>query len=251
MLIDWFTVVAQIVNFLVLVGLLKHFFWERLLKAIDERERGIEHRLAEAEGKNREAGLAVERARVMAAEEEHERARLLGEAQRDAADLRTQAIRDARQSVQALEKKWLDELDREKAAFAGEVRRRAVAQILAVIRRALADLACADLRDCTVRVFVDKLRSLDPAVLREIAAGGELKVVTSGDLSDEQRCAIRQAFGPAPLEFTRDPALAWGIELRGGGRKIGWNIDSYLESLEKSLSETLGHPAESTLEMVS
>ena len=27
MLIDWFTVVAQIVNFLVLVALLKHFLW--------------------------------------------------------------------------------------------------------------------------------------------------------------------------------------------------------------------------------
>ncbi len=31
MLIDWFTVVAQIINFLVLVALLKHFLWGRLV----------------------------------------------------------------------------------------------------------------------------------------------------------------------------------------------------------------------------
>ena len=32
MLIDWFTVVAQIVNFLVLVALLKHFLYGRLVR---------------------------------------------------------------------------------------------------------------------------------------------------------------------------------------------------------------------------
>ena len=47
MLIDWFTVVAQIVNFLVLVALMKHFLYGRLLRAIDEREAGIAARLAE------------------------------------------------------------------------------------------------------------------------------------------------------------------------------------------------------------
>ena len=37
MLIDWFTVGAQIVNFLVLVGLLKYFLYEPILKAMDKR----------------------------------------------------------------------------------------------------------------------------------------------------------------------------------------------------------------------
>ena len=41
MLIDWFTVLAQIVNFLVLVGLLKRFFFGRLIQAVDGRERRI------------------------------------------------------------------------------------------------------------------------------------------------------------------------------------------------------------------
>ena len=51
MLIDWFTVVAQIVNFLVLVALLKHFLYGRLVEAIDAREKRIAARLAEADEK--------------------------------------------------------------------------------------------------------------------------------------------------------------------------------------------------------
>lgn len=250
MLIDWFTVVAQIVNFLLLVALLKHFLWTRLIKAIDDREKRIAGRLAEAEEKNHQAEQTIESARALAAEEERQRAALLAQAQRDAEEMRMRAIREARESVQQLERKWLDELDREKAAFAAEARRRTITRILAVIRRALADLACADLQSCTVRVFIDKLHSLDPAALHEISSGGQLKVLSAADLPEDQRGAIRQVLGNAPLEFVRDPDLSWGIELRAGGRKIGWNIDSYLDSLQNNLSEVLAHPPESALQTV-
>ena len=37
MLFDWFTIAAQLVNFLVLVWLLKRFLYKPILKAIDER----------------------------------------------------------------------------------------------------------------------------------------------------------------------------------------------------------------------
>ena len=41
MLINWFTVVAQAINFLILVWLLKRFLYKPILHAIDEREKGI------------------------------------------------------------------------------------------------------------------------------------------------------------------------------------------------------------------
>ncbi len=37
MLIDWFTIIAQIINFLVLVALLKYFLYGRILQAMDRR----------------------------------------------------------------------------------------------------------------------------------------------------------------------------------------------------------------------
>ena len=38
MLIDWFTVGAQALNFVILVWLLKHFLYKPILNAIDVRE---------------------------------------------------------------------------------------------------------------------------------------------------------------------------------------------------------------------
>ena len=55
MLIDWFTVCAQAVNFLILIWLLKRFLYKPILHAIDERAKGIAAQLAEADAKTAES----------------------------------------------------------------------------------------------------------------------------------------------------------------------------------------------------
>jgi F-type H+-transporting ATPase subunit b len=55
MLIDWFTVVAQIINFLILVYLLKRFLYKPILNAIDEREKRIASQLEDAAKQKAEA----------------------------------------------------------------------------------------------------------------------------------------------------------------------------------------------------
>ena len=55
MLIDWFTVAAQILNFLILVWLLKRFLYKPILDAIDAREKRIITELADAAKKQKEA----------------------------------------------------------------------------------------------------------------------------------------------------------------------------------------------------
>ena len=51
MLIDWFTVIAQVVNFLILVWLLKRFLYRPILDAIDAREKRIAAKIADAQAK--------------------------------------------------------------------------------------------------------------------------------------------------------------------------------------------------------
>ncbi len=55
MLIDWFTVAAQVINFLVLVWLLKRFLYQPIIDAIDAREKRIAAELADADAKKAEA----------------------------------------------------------------------------------------------------------------------------------------------------------------------------------------------------
>ena len=55
MLTDWFTIVAQALNFLILVWLMKRFLYKPILHAIDEREKRIATELANADAKKAEA----------------------------------------------------------------------------------------------------------------------------------------------------------------------------------------------------
>lgn len=55
MLIDWFTVGAQTLNFLILVWLMKRFLYQPVLDAIDAREQRIAQELADAAQKQAQA----------------------------------------------------------------------------------------------------------------------------------------------------------------------------------------------------
>ena len=247
MLFDWFTILAQIVNFLVLVALMKRFLYGPLIAAIDAREKSIAARIAEAARKEQEAGARMEQLAKETAETEQEKAGVLAAAREDADRQRGEIVARARENVKALEARWRDELEREKGAFLDEVRRRAATEILAATRDALRDLACADVQRCAMNAFLEKLRSLDPAVLRVFAKEG-VTVVSRDDLPAEMRGAVARTLedrlgAPAAITFERAPAMAWGVELRGSGQRIGWTPDAYLDSLEDKLRAALDRAA--------
>lgn len=248
MLIDWFTVIAQIFNFLLLVFLLKRFLWGRLVKAIDEREGRIATQISEAERKDQDAKRLAEEARAQVADFEQKRDGMIAQARAEAEAQRKEMLQKARDEAQRLETQWHEDLGREQKAFLEEVKRRGAAAMLAIIRRALADLASTDIQHCASRVFLDKLRALDVASVRDLL-DQELAIVSPSDLPDdlrqELRLGVEGCFGKTvKLRFERVPSMAWGIELRGNGRRIGWSSDSYVESLEEGVRAALEHQAE-------
>ncbi|MBZ5523263.1 MAG: hypothetical protein LAP21_13580 [Acidobacteriia bacterium] len=243
MLIDWFTVVAQIVNFLVLVALLRHFLWGRLVRAIDEREARVVGRLAQAEQQAHEAARQMEEVQARALEMEHQREEMIVQAKKEAGAERNRMIEKARESVRELESRWREDLDHERTAFFRELRRRAAGEVLTILRRALADLASSEVQQASIQVFLEKLHSLDLATLQAMAAD-ELLMRSALELPAATQQEIRAVLGErlreAPrLRFECDPAMSWGLELRGNGRKIGWNPESYLDSMEENLNQAL------------
>jgi len=248
MLIDWFTVAAQIVNFLVLVALLKRFLWGRLVSAIDEREKRIAAHLSEADTKCKQAEELKEQAQAETAALGEKRNQMILSAQHQAEDERTALVQRARDEVRGLEARWRQDLEREQAAFLDGLKRRAAAEMLTVIRRALADLAGTDIQQCATRTFLEKIRKLDTSALRDLI-GEKLTVMSAVEVPPatqrEIQSTLEERLGaPVPLQFQRVPSMAWGIELRGNGRRIGWTPDSYVESLEENLREALERRAE-------
>lgn len=238
-LFDWFTVFAQIVNFLILVALLKHFLYGRILRAIDSRESAIKARLAEAEEKVRQAESENEGCQRRLCELQASRDEMLAQAQRDADAKRIELMEKARKEISALEARWRTDLDRERTAIFEDIRGRAAGEILSVVRRALQDLACCDLDQCATRVFLNKLASIESGAWKELS-GEQIVIRSASDLPEETRCAIeetiaKQSLRPLRIRFEKADSLGWGLELRANGRKIAWSAEGYVDALEERL----------------
>src|SRR5271155_2800573 len=99
MLIDWFTVGAQALNFLILVWLLKRFLYKPILDAVDAREKRIARELADANAKL--AAAKKERAELLRKNEafDQQRAGLLGKATDEAKIERQRLFDEARHAA--------------------------------------------------------------------------------------------------------------------------------------------------------
>ncbi len=252
-LIDWFTVFAQAVNFLILVALLKRFLYGRILNAMDAREREIASRLEEAERRKDEAEREAAAYREKAEELEKKREALLQEAREEAEKARRRLVDSARDETDRLRERWRDTVRQEKERFLAALRKRTTEELYRVARRTLRDLADADLEDRIVEAGLKRLRNLDEERKREIAAGpaGEARAVTvrsAFEVPEAKRRALHDVlaehFGPdSAVTYHTDPGLMGGIEILAGGFRIAWTIKDYLDDLEAAAQEMLSEEA--------
>ena len=249
MLIDWFTVIAQIINFLVLVVLLKRFLFDKITKAMDEREKRIASALKDADNTREIAEEEGERYRRMNQELEDNRNRILAEVKDEALSIRQRLIDDARSEVEDVKTAWCESVEREKNSFLVELRGLIGKETVSVVRSALSDLANVELEQRIVDVFAEQFSNMSEEKILEIrnifqTTTREIKVDTAFDLSDDQKKAIegllqRHIAKDLPVGFERSENNVCGIELRFQGYRIGWSIESYLKGFEKAISRTL------------
>jgi len=249
MLIDWFTVLAQVVNFLILVWLLKRFLYRPILDAIDAREKRIARELAQADAKKAEAQKERDEFQHKNEAFEQQRAALFGKATDEAKAERQRLLDDARQAADTLAARREEALRREQQSLNEALSRRASEEVFAIARKALADLSTSSLEASMIAVFTRRLHEMDAKAKASLgealeSAPDPARVRSAFDLPAEQRSVIQNAINEAfsadiHLRFETAPDLVSGIELTTDGQKVGWSIADYLASLEQGVAELL------------
>lgn len=253
MLIDWFTVAAQALNFLILVWLLKRFLYRPILNAIDAREKRIAAALADADAIQAEAQQERDEFQHKNEQFDQQRDALLSAARDEAKAEREQLLDEARKDAVALNTKRQEALRSEEQSLYQEISRQTQQEVFAIARKTLTDLAGASLEARMAELFITRLHEMDDPSKQVLAEVLETKsspalVRSAFDLPDEQRMAIQQAINETftadiHVRFEIAPNVISGIELTANGRKIAWSIGDYLTSLEKSLGKLLREPS--------
>jgi len=249
MLIDWFTVGAQALNFLILVWLMKRYLYKPILNAIDAREKLIATELASANTKQADAQKEHDEFQKKNQEFDQQRATLLTKATGEAKLEHDRLLDEARKAAAALSAKRQDAMKTEEQNLHQAIRRRTQQEVFAITRKALTDLATTSLEERLGEVFTRRLREMDPKAKAGLGAAlkatSDPSVVRSVfDLPAEQRAAIQNALNETfsaevRIRFETAPDQISGIELSANGEKVSWSIADYLSSMEKSVGDLL------------
>ena len=255
MSIDWFTVGAQLLNFIILVWLMKRFLYQPVLNAIAAREQKIAEQLADAAATRAEAHQQQDAFQEKIQNFDEQRAALLRQA-KDAANIeRDRLLQVARVEADAVSAQRAKALLADAQHLQADITRQTQQQVFDISRRVLGDLAGVGLEKQMCAVFIQRLQAIEGPALATLGAAFK-------EVSDAEPALLRSAFAlpaaeqaalqtaletsfgqPIPLKFETTPELVSGIELSAGGQKLAWSISEYLTALSSGLEAQLGAEA--------
>ncbi|GAB7024151.1 F0F1 ATP synthase subunit delta [Salidesulfovibrio brasiliensis] len=246
MLIDWFTVGAQILNFLILLFLLKIFLYDKIVAAMKRREENIAERLRTAQEERDEAKREKNRLQKRREQAEEERQAILQEARDEAAKQRDALVAEARNEAETLRKKHREAIEREQESFLRELRLLTGRKVSETCRKVLRDLADESLESRLADVFAQKLEALsreDADRLASTASKG-VEVRSAFEPDESRRERIRNALEKllpegTDISFNTDPDMVLGMEARAGGVRVAWSADDYLDHVRDAVRELL------------
>lgn len=245
MLFDWFTLVAQVLNFLILMWLLKHFLYKPVLDAIDAREQRISDLLRETKASQQQA--AEQQAQLTQKNDafESEKTVLFEQVKVKAETQRKELLDKAAKEVAGQREQWLSALQSEQHTLDKTIVERTRSEVLNLARQALTDLSGAELEIQIVKVLIKRIETMTPEQreqFKQTAAGPQNSIVirSAFEFSAEQQDSLSTSVhkllpGQPSLSFKTDTDLIGGVELVGNGHKLSWNIAAYLSDIDQSI----------------
>ena len=248
MQIDWLTIAAQIVNFLILVWLLQRFLYKPITEAMRRREDRIEDRLSEAKTARRKAEEEAETLRRRQADLDERKEEILSSAREEARALRDRLEDEIRREVEEKRAAWRDHLEEEQGALVASLQRHAGHHVLDITGRILSEYAGTGISESTVATFARRLAALDEDTrdrLRAAASDAQQAVVETGAALDGPAKgritrALREALGAdLVVEYREDDQIVMGARLTIGDVTAEWSAARYLDRLRAELDEVI------------
>lgn len=236
--LNWSTFVLEIINFLVLVWLLKHFLYKPVRDVIARRQAGIEKTLTEADAKYAEAKQLQQQYESRLADWEQERRK-----KREA--LQRELDVESRQQHEAIKQRMQQEQEKAEVASAKrlldqqrKMEETAMQQAARFAAKLLKEVSGPDTEARLIDKLIADLTGL-PAEQKNrlshqsVTAADTLEVCSAYPIADTQKRQLQQALvsltgEDKQVHFNEDKALIAGIRIRIGSWLMHANIDHEL-----------------------
>ncbi len=246
--LDPLTIVLEIINFLVLIWLLKRFLFKPVKAAIARRQQDLEQAQLDARQQEQKAAALKQELQGKIDAWEQEKAEQQQDLQNQLSQQREQALEKVRAAAEAEKQRLHSVLEQDRAALAESTRRQAQQGALQLTGQLLQRLAGADLDQALLTMLLEDVHKL-PAAERERLANAlrhqnELQVTSARPLTDIQQQQLQQtltaALGhPVKLQPTVDDQLISGLRLSIGPLILHANLADELEFFKAELQHAI------------
>lgn len=248
--INWFQIVAQVINFFILLYLLNRFFYKPVISAMARRESSLAEQRDEARRLRKDAEQTkAEYDDKLAAIEETRRS-LLEEAKQEAAREREAMHEKHLAEIAAAREKMHKTLRKEEEAFLQDVRSVLGTGAVKVAGDIIAAMTDEEIDQAALRSFLGRLGSIDVQELRRegFDEKGRAVLTSYRELKADERerleDAVRSGLGFAPrLTYEVDRDMLLGFSLSLSTLTVQNSAIAYLKETEAALKAALELPA--------
>lgn len=238
--LDWSTFFLEILNFLVLVWLLRRFLYRPVLAAITRRQESVRSQLDSARTIRAEAAALQNEYENRISSWQQERDRQLADLDNELQALRRQRMEELDQEITEAREKAHASEQRRLADSRQELEAAALKQGTAFASSLLSELAGPELEqllvDRTIRYLRDLPETRWQRLQEDLAEnGGNCQITSAFELKAAQKQAVSAVIVdrlnmPQQLQFQTDSALICGLEILLGSWAVGANLRDELNA---------------------
>lgn len=220
----------QVVNFIVLVAILRLILYNPVLKMLQSRKERIAEGLNNARKAEEALASAEADKQKLLDEARTEAQRILSETRTRADELAAQIKSDAQAEAQRI-------LEEARQGASGELNRVMTdmrGQIISLSLAAASQLLGTTLDENRQRQIVEDFFTRVPPEAKDL--GDNLIVITAVPLNADEEGRFKKELGAKKVTFRVDPSILGGVVVRAGGQQVDGSFAHQLASMRSSLS---------------
>jgi F-type H+-transporting ATPase subunit b len=245
MKINWFTIIAQIINFIILVWLLKKLLYKPVLNAISNREKERESLLNSAELKMAEAKQMQSDLQKKNEDLEKQKEELLKKIEEEVEEEKKRRLMEVYKMSDQLKDHLIKSIKEEKEQYIDELVNRVESEVFSLSKKVLKDLSSLNLQEVVTQIFIERLKNIDGKKRENLTGDTGTKVQKAvvksafeinSSLKEQIGAIIKKIADINEIQYEVDPDLICGIELIINGYRVAWSIKDYLNSMNTLLN---------------
>ena len=246
MQINWFVIIAQIINFFIILFILQKLLYKPVLKAMAARQESIQKSQKEADEKIGRAEKLIGEYDIKIADIDKEKREILENARLQAQEKKNSLLEEYKEEAENKRKAYLKEIEDEKSTFIANLSKNLGKNAVKIASHILETISSEKLETEVFNVFIEKLKSLSQLLPEADALKEESSVdlYSSRNLSEDEKAKVEnilknQISNLKEINYEKDDSLVLGYELNLETYTFHTNIKNYLKNIEKDIIDNL------------